>query len=49
MKATEEERGVHLCSADIYNGPVSLLLFLLLLDMKVKTEVDNGSDSLLEY
>lgn len=46
MKAAEGERGVHPFSDDIYKGPISLLL---LLDMKVKTEVDNGLDSLLEY
>lgn len=39
-------QGSSLFSDDIYKGPGSLLL---LLDMKVKTEGDNGSDSLLEY
>lgn len=46
MKVTEGEH-IHLSSADISKAPISLLL--LLLDMKVKTEVDNGSDALLEY
>jgi len=39
--------GAHPSSDDIYKRPISLLL--LLLDMKVKTEADNGSESQLEY
>lgn len=46
MKAAEGERGAHPLSDDISKGPISLLQ---LLDMKVKTEVDNRLDLLLEY
>lgn len=50
MKSAEEERWIRLSlsdsSDDIYKGLISLLL---LVDAKVKTEVDNKSDSLPEY
>lgn len=45
MKASERESPF---LAIFIKGPISMLL-LLLLDMKVKTEADNRSDSLLEY
>lgn len=46
MRGGEEEREMSLSSDDIYKGPIFLLL---LLDTKVKAEVDNGSEAPLEY